>query len=120
MRTDGSPPAGARGARGTPPSVLPPVALAMTAAGLAVAQALAALVALGVVAVPWDAAVLPWAAPAGLVPFGVVGLGLACVSWCLHRDGRSAAAVLLGLLATAAAAGAAFLIVATGIANHPL
>lgn len=100
--------------------VLPMVALVMTTAGLLISTALAVLVILGIIDVPWDAKVLPLVAFAGLAPFSVVGFLVAIVSCFLHRDGRSLAALLVGLLALLTTAGALFVIVATGIAKHPI
>lgn len=104
----------------SPKRALPLIALSMTAVGLVTSIVLAILVILGIVDVPFDAEVLPWAAFAGLLPFCVGSLIVACVSWFRHRDGRSIGAIVLGLFAVAAALGALFVIVATGIANHPI
>lgn len=109
-----------KGHRPHPKPFLTVVALSMTVTGVLFAGSLTLLVALRVVAVPWNAVVLPRIAFAGLLPFCILGLVASSVSLCRHRDIRSLIAVVLGILAVATAIGCAFAIIVTGIAQHPV
>jgi hypothetical protein len=106
--------------QGKPKRVLPLFALGMTAFGLASSVLLGVLVLVGIIPVPWDAVVLPRVVLGGVVPLCTISFIVSGISLCLHRNVTSCAAVILGLLAIVAALGALFVIVATGIANHPI